>query len=70
MRPSRSGSRLRRTPGRSLTMKMSSTSTLVTSDKRPSEARMDMAMGYRIMICPHIINPVALPTHMVKAPTC
>jgi hypothetical protein len=70
MRPNKSGFRLRETPGRYLMMKMSSTLTLETSDRRHLEDPMDMAMEFRIMIYLLIINRVALVIHMVKAHTC
>jgi hypothetical protein len=70
MRPNKSGFRLRETPGRYLMMKMSSTLTLETSDKRRLEGPMDMAMEFRIMIFLLIISRVVLVIHMVKAHTC
>lgn len=51
-------------------MRMSSTSTLVTSDKRLLEVQMAMVTGFRITISPLIINRVELATHMDKAHTC
>jgi hypothetical protein len=70
MRPSKSGFRLRETPGRYLMMKMSSTLTLETSDRRHLEDPMDMAMEFRIMISLLIISRVVLVIHMDKAHTC